>query len=108
MASVANLDLLLLARLATAPMHGYGLIVSLRDGSNGELDYPEGTVYPALHRLESEGLVASSSARVDGRVRRVYTLTAQGRIAAAERVSSWRRYVGAVEALLGAPAVSTS
>jgi DNA-binding PadR family transcriptional regulator len=107
MANVPNLDLLLLARLGSGPMHGYGLIVSLREGSNGEFDYPEGTVYPALHRLEADGLVASSSARVDGRVRRVYKLTPRGRTAAAERVSSWRRYVEAVEALLASPAVST-
>jgi PadR family transcriptional regulator PadR len=107
MANAPNLDLLLLARLAAGPMHGYGLIVSLREGSNGEFDYPEGTVYPALHRLEGEGLVASSSARVEGRVRRVYELTPQGRIASMERVSSWRRYVEAVETLLATPAVAT-
>jgi DNA-binding PadR family transcriptional regulator len=88
-------------------MHGYGLIVSLRDGSSGEFDYPEGTVYPALHRLEADGLVSSSSARVDGRVRRVYELTPKGRIAAVERISSWRRYVEAVENLLATPAVAT-
>jgi DNA-binding PadR family transcriptional regulator len=108
MATAPNLDLLLLARLATGPMHGYGLIVSLREESSGEFDYPEGTVYPALHRLESEGLVTSSSSRFEGRVRRVYQLTPKGRIATADRVLSWRRYVNAVETLLAAPAVSTT
>jgi len=107
MATAPNLDLLLLARLTTGPMHGYGLIVSLREGSSGELDYPEGTVYPALHRLEADGLVASSSARVEGRVRRVYRLTPQGRTAAADRVAAWRRYVEAVENLLATPKVAT-
>ena len=102
-----NLDLLLLARLAMGPMHGYGLIVSLRESSDGEFDYPEGTVYPALHRLEAEGLVVSSSARVEGRLRRVYKLTPRGRVATAERVSSWRRYVEAVESLIAKPAVAT-
>jgi PadR family transcriptional regulator PadR len=107
MATVPNLDLLLLTRLGTGPMHGYGLIVSLREGSNGEFDYPEGTIYPALHRLQAEGLVASSSTRVDGRMRRVYELTPEGRIAAEERVSAWRRYATAVETLLATPAVAT-
>jgi PadR family transcriptional regulator PadR len=106
MRSAPNLDLLLLSTLSAGPMHGYGLIVSLRDGSGGHLDYPEGTVYPALHRLESEGLVVSSSVRAEGRLRRVYTITAQGRSAAAERVSAWRRYSQAVESLLATSAVA--
>ena len=107
MAPAPQLDLLLLARLTAGPMHGYGLVVSLREVSGGELEYPEGTVYPALHRLEADGLVVSTSARIDGRVRRVYRLTPKGRKAAADRVSSWRRYVNAVEALLAAPAEAT-
>jgi DNA-binding PadR family transcriptional regulator len=107
MANAPNLDLLLLVRLATGPMHGYGLIVALREESDGEFDYPEGTIYPALHRLEAEGLVVSSSMRADGRVRRVYTLTAQGRISTAARITAWRRYSEAVESLLVTPAVVT-
>ena len=53
-----HLDLLLLATLRrTGPVHGYGLIGALDDGSDGVFDLPEGTVYPALHRLERDGFV---------------------------------------------------
>jgi DNA-binding PadR family transcriptional regulator len=106
MAAAPKLDLLLLALLRAGPMHGYGLVAALRDRSGGHLDFPEGTVYPALHRLETEGLVTSASTSVDGRVRRVYALTPEGRAAAAERVTAWRRYSAAVESLLATTAVA--
>ena len=55
-----HLDLLLLAVLAEAPAHGYLVIDRLRQASGGTFDLPEGTVYPALHRLERAGLLDSS------------------------------------------------
>ena len=54
-----HLDLLLLAVLADGPAHGYVVIESLRQRSEGVFDLPEGTIYPALHRLESQGLLGS-------------------------------------------------
>ena len=71
-----HLDGLVLAVLASGPSHGYGLIEALRDRSGGVFDLPEGSVYPALHRLERAGLVASGWSEVGGRRRRVYRLTA--------------------------------
>ena len=55
-----HLDLLVLSVLAdTGPVHGYGIISALRARSDGAFDLPEGTVYPALHRMEKDGLVLS-------------------------------------------------
>src|SRR5215204_2456287 len=73
-----HLDALILAVVATAPSHGYALIEELKLRSGGSFDLPEGTVYPALHRLERAGLLASSWAEASGRRRRVYRLTPQG------------------------------
>ena len=73
-----NLDLLLLSLLASGPAHGYAIISALRDRSGGTFDLPEGTIYPALHRLEDAGLLTSTWAQAEGRRRRVYGLTDQG------------------------------
>ena len=73
-----HLDALLLAVLEPGPQHGYAVIEALRVGSNGALDLPTGTVYPALHRLERAGLIASDWQTVGGRRRRSYHLTPAG------------------------------
>ncbi|WP_228554723.1 PadR family transcriptional regulator, partial [Catenulispora pinisilvae] len=96
-----HLDGLVLAVLTTGPSHGYGLIDALRDRSGGAFDLPEGSVYPALHRLERAGLVASGWSEVAGRRRRVYSLTAAGRRSAEERRSEWRSFSAAVERVFG-------
>src|SRR5437588_2865373 len=94
-----HLDGLILAVLAAGPLHGYAVIVELRRRSGGELDLPEGTVYPALHRLERGGLLSSSWS--DGaRRRRVYDLTSKGRRELGVRRDDWRRFARAVEAVL--------
>jgi DNA-binding PadR family transcriptional regulator len=95
-----HLDLLLLGVLAAAPGHGYAVITALRERSDGALDLTEGAVYPALHRLESAGLLASAWEPVGGRRRRVYRLTAAGRAVLAEERGRWRALVTAVEAVL--------
>jgi PadR family transcriptional regulator, regulatory protein PadR len=95
-----NLDLLLLSVLSAGPAHGYAIISALRDRSQGLFDLPEGTVYPALHRLEDVGLLASSWAEADGRRRRVYALTAQGAAALAAERAEWRRFAGGIGAVL--------
>ena len=76
-----HLDTLLLAVLEPGPQHGYAVIEALRSGSDGALDLPTGTVYPALHRLERAGLIASDWETVGGRRRRGYHLTPAGRAA---------------------------
>jgi len=101
----SQLDLLLLGILATGPAHGYAVITALKQRSDGAFDLPEGTVYPALHRLEGQGLVASSRQTVNGRARRVYSLTRAGRTQLRRGCESFERNVKHVRAVL---AVATS
>jgi DNA-binding PadR family transcriptional regulator len=91
------LDLLLLAALAPEPAHGYAVIERRRARSEGAFDFPEGTIYPALHRLEGAGLLRSGWDDTGARRRRVYELTRQGRAALVEREAEWRRFSGAVD-----------
>jgi DNA-binding PadR family transcriptional regulator len=96
-----HLDALLLAVLESGPRHGYAIIEALRDGSEGALDLPTGTIYPALHRLERAGLIASDWETVGGRRRRAYQLTASGRAALGEQRAIWDQFSTAVTAVLG-------
>ena len=100
-----HLDPLVLAVLAEGPRHGYAVIERLRERSDSVFDLPEGTVYPALHRLERAGLVTSARETVGGRERRVYRLSRRGRSALTARRDEWVRFSTAVGAVLGvAPA----
>lgn len=96
-----HVDLLLLSVLERGPAHGYALVDSLRVSSSGEFDLAEGTLYPALYRLERKGLVASSWEMVGGRRRRVYRLTGRGQEALPQQRSEWRQFVAAVESVVG-------
>ena len=96
-----HLDLLLLSVLSAGPAHGYAIITALRDRSDGTFDLPEGTIYPALHRLEDARLLASSWAEGEGRRRRVYALTDQGEAALAAERTEWKRFAGGVSGVLG-------
>lgn len=96
-----NLDLLLLAVLAAGPAHGYAVITAVRERSGGTFDLPEGTIYPALHRLEDARLLASDWADASGRRRRVYALTGKGATALAAEQTQWRRFAAGVHAVLG-------
>ena len=102
-----NLDLLLLSVLSAGPAHGYAIISALRDRSGGLFDLPEGTIYPALHRLEDEGLLLSSWAEADGRRRRIYALTDKGAAALAAERTAWQKFAGGIHAVLdwSAPAM---
>lgn len=97
-----HLDLVLLGILAIAPGHGYAVINELKQRTGGVLELPEGTVYPALHRLEDLGLVASVWKPAGGRRRREYELTSDGMQALAAERREWRRLVGGIDALLSA------
>lgn len=96
-----QLDPLILATIAEDPAHGYAILQRLRQRSSGAFDLAEGTIYPALHRLERDGLLSSSWAVESGRRRRVYRLTRAGRLALRERRRDWTRFASAVEAVLG-------
>lgn len=95
-----HLDLLLLAVLERGPAHGYAVIESLRTYSGGTFDLPEGTVYPALHRLEKDGLLSSHWSEDSGRRRRIYQLTPKGAEALSRRRMEWGQFSRAVEATL--------
>jgi PadR family transcriptional regulator PadR len=99
-----HVTLLVLAALAGEPAHGYAVIERLRQRSEGAFDLQEGTVYPLLHRLEDEGLVASSWSTIGGRRRREYRLTRRGRTALAERRRAWESYAASVGRVLEVPA----
>jgi PadR family transcriptional regulator, regulatory protein PadR len=96
-----NLDLLLLSVLSAGPAHGYAIITALRDRSEGTFDLPEGTIYPALHRLEDSGLLVSSWAQAEGRRRRVYGLTDKGVAALAREQTEWRKFATGIQTVLG-------
>ena len=91
-----HLDGLLLAALAESAGHGYELTRRLAERSEGLLDVPEGSLYPALHRLERAGLVKSAWTTEDGRRRRVYRLTRRGRAAVADTRKEWHSFATAV------------
>ena len=97
-----HLDALLLAVLEPGAQHGYAVIEALRAGSAGTLDLPTGTVYPALHRLERAGLIASNWHTVGGRRRRAYHLTPAGHAALGEHRAVWDQFSTAVAAVLSA------
>lgn len=96
-----HLDRLLLAVLADAPGHGYELSRRLTERSGGELGIHEGSLYPALHRLERGGLVESGWSTTEGRRRRVYRLTPGGGRAVQESRREWRAFAAAVDRVLG-------
>ena len=95
-----HLDALLLAVVAGGPAHGYKIVEDLRLRSSGAFDLPEGTVYPALHRLERSGLLASRWTLASGRRRRVYRVTRRGRSTLARQRADWARFADAVQAVL--------
>ncbi len=97
--SRGHLDLLLLGAVAQAPLHGYAIVESIRDASGGAFDLAEGTVYPALYRLEARGLLASDASTVNGRRRRTYSLTAKGRRELESQRREFGSFVQAVQAV---------
>ena len=104
-----HLDLLLLAVLADGAKHGYAVIEELKERSDDALELPEGTVYPALHRLQNGGYLTSEWSEVHGRRRRTYRLTDQGKGALGEQRRSWDEFSDAVGAVLkGIPWPNTS
>jgi PadR family transcriptional regulator, regulatory protein PadR len=94
-----QLDALILATVAAEPAHGYVILQRLKLRSGGAFDLAEGTIYPALHRLERDGLLSSSWSADSARRRRVYTVTNAGRSALQTRRREWRAFSQAVEAV---------
>lgn len=96
-----HLELLILGALASGDAHGYGIIERIRERSDGAFDLAEGSVYPALYRLEKDARVASLWRTTDGRRRRVYALTAAGREALGGETERFEQLVRGVRAVTG-------
>ncbi|HEX6441890.1 MAG TPA: PadR family transcriptional regulator [Stellaceae bacterium] len=97
-----HLDMIVLAALSGGPAHGYAIIQEIHRRTGGTFELPEGTVYPALHRLEQAGLLGSEwTIGEAGRRRRVYALTRRGTRALADQRAVWQRFRDAIGGLLG-------
>jgi len=101
-----TLDLLVLQALSWGPAHGYAVARWIEQATGDALAIGEGTLYPALHRLEERGWIAASwGASENNRQAKFYALTRSGRAQLRVETDQWRRYAAAVFAALDAPAV---
>ncbi len=103
-----SLDLMVLAIIARGRQYGYSIQKHLDAASEGRIAIPAGTLYPLLHRLESQGLVASSWDESTGRKRKWYEITNRGRKALGQQSSTWHSYVDCVRTLLDGSWESTA
>jgi PadR family transcriptional regulator, regulatory protein PadR len=96
-----TLDLLVLKTLTLAPMHGWGVSQRVQQLSSGVLEVNQGSLYPALQRLEKNGLITSEWGVTDNnRQARYYRITASGRRALGTELESWKRFAAALDAVL--------
>lgn len=96
-----SLDLLVLKTLSLAPMHGWGISQRVQQISNGALEVNQGSLYPALQRLEKDGLITSEWGTTDNNRRaRYYKLSAAGRKALGTELKDWQRFAAALDAVL--------
>jgi PadR family transcriptional regulator PadR len=96
-----TLDLLILKALALDPLHGYGVAQRLEQVSQGVVQVPEGSLYPALHRLENRGLLTAEWKKTDtGREAKFYRLTRKGGKQLDADTASWQRLAEAVALIL--------
>ena len=96
-----TLPTLILEALAHEPCHGYRIAQQIKERSAGVLDFREGTLYPALHKLQNEGLVDSYESVEKGRPRRYYRITPSGRKILTKDRAEWRKLSRAVTVILG-------
>ena len=96
-----TLDLLILKTVATEPRHGWAIGKRIQQVSGEVLQVTQGSLYPALHRLEQQGWLKGSWVESDtGREAKVYSLTAAGRKQLAKELESWERLSGAIRVVL--------
>lgn len=95
-------EILLLSLLARQPMYGYEISQQLAQKSGGYFEMKEGLLYPALHRMQQDGWLASEWREVDGRRRKYYRLTASGRKVLGEQSAEWKTFLEALQNLLRA------
>ena len=98
-----TLDLLILKTLGLEPMHGWGVTQRIQQLSEGVLQVNQGSLYPALHRLEEQGwITANWKVSENNRQAKYYELTTRGRKQLAEEMKNWQRLSGAVALIVGA------
>ena len=96
-----TLDMLILKAVSLKPLHGYGVLVRIRQISGDALDIPQGSLYPALYRLEHRGLIAAEWGQSENNRRaKYYTLTAAGRRRLRDETAGWNRLATAIAAAL--------
>jgi transcriptional regulator len=96
-----TIDMLVLKTLTLGPLHGWGIGEQIQQVTSGVLDVNQGSLYPALQRLEHRGVIRSKwGVSENGRRARYYSLTTAGRRALGAETESWRRFSAAVETVL--------
>jgi PadR family transcriptional regulator, regulatory protein PadR len=96
-----TLDMLILKAVSLKPLHGYGVLLRIQQISGDALEIPQGSLYPALYRLEHQGLIAADWGQSENNRRaKYYTLTAAGRCRLREETAGWNRLVSAIAAAL--------
>jgi PadR family transcriptional regulator PadR len=96
-----TLDMLILKAVSLKPLHGYGVLLRIRQISGDALDIPQGSLYPALYRLEHQGLIAAEWGQSENNRRaKYYTLTAAGRRRLREEAAGWNRLASAIASAL--------
>jgi transcriptional regulator len=97
-----SIELLVLKTLSLQPLHGWGIGQRIQQISGGELEVNQGSLYPALQRLEQKGMITSDwRTSENNRRARYYDITPAGRRALGDELESWRRFAAAMEVVLG-------
>ena len=100
-----TLDMLILKAVSLKPLHGYGVLLRIAQISQNALDIPQGSLYPALYRLEHQGLITARWGQSENNRRaKYYTVTASGRKRLRKETASWDRLAMAIASALGATA----
>jgi len=103
-----TLDMLILKALSLKPLHGYGVLLRIKQISGNALDIPQGSLYPAVYRLEHQGLIKGKWAASDNnRKAKFYSVTAAGRRRLDQEADGWNRLAAAIGAALGATMTDT-
>ena len=96
-----TLDMLILKAVSLKPLHGYGVLLRIQQISGGALEIPQGSLYPALYRLEHHDFIAAEWAQSENNRRaKYYTLTAAGRRRLRDETAGWNRLASAIAAAL--------
>jgi PadR family transcriptional regulator, regulatory protein PadR len=101
-----TLDMLILKAVSLNPLHGYGVLLRIRQISGDAIEIPQGSLYPALYRLEHQGLIVAEWGQSENnRKAKYYTLTATGRRRLRHETAGWKRLTLAVDAALNTTSV---